>query len=145
MQGDVLFKVSKYAKQTLETCVVKVIMIERAFGTHKDVTCKGLRKLTLHLTQGRMKVSRSSLRLLPASACLEVPDPLTEFYPLGRLKQSMGILSAGGLDTMSENNLRLRGIALRITLLLFKLTVISLTLAIHIFTVVLCGWIEVHV
>lgn len=29
MQGDVLFKVSKYAKQTLETCVVKVIMIER--------------------------------------------------------------------------------------------------------------------
>lgn len=116
MPGDVLFKVSKYAKQTLETCVVKVIMIERAFGTHKDVTCKGLRKLTLHLTQGRMKVSRSSLRPLPASACLEVPDPLTEFYPLGRLKQSMRILSAGGLDTMSENNLR--GIALRITLLL---------------------------
>ena len=38
MQGDVLFKVSKYAKQTLETCLVDT---ER---THKDVMFKGLRK-----------------------------------------------------------------------------------------------------
>ena len=29
MQGDILFKGSNYFKPTLETCVVKVIIIER--------------------------------------------------------------------------------------------------------------------